>query len=113
MQTQRGGGGGPFEAVDSKLTIYALANGMDLVKETGTRRLGWYREGREREVLIEARPEGDGFRLTAAAFRTRDPSERAEHDLGSVGSADELVQRLSALLQEGQERANELDPGPA
>ncbi len=109
MHTQRGGGGGPFEAVDSKLTIYALANGMDLVKEDGARRLGWYREGREREVVIETSGEG-AFRLTAAAFSTGDPTRRAERALGSVGSAGELSDRLSVLLEEGQELANGLEP---
>lgn len=106
MATQRGGESGPFEGIDSKLTIYALANGMDLVKEPGLRRLGWYRDGREREVRIVTR--GGGFSLTAAAWKTGQEGARDETRLVEVASAPELVERLSALLEDGQERANEL-----
>lgn len=106
MAKQRGGESGPFEGIDSKLTIYALANGMDLAKEPGVRRLGWYRDGREREVRIAAR--GGGFALTASAWKTSDAEDRHTAPLGEVGSAPELLERLSAFLEEGQERANGL-----
>ena len=66
MAQQQGTGGDPFELVDSKLTIYALANGMDLIKEPGVRRLAWYRDGREREVRIVAGGPEPGYSLVGS-----------------------------------------------
>ena len=51
-------GGSPFDEVDAKLTIYALANGMDLVKAAGFRRLEWYRDARDRGILVSVAPGG-------------------------------------------------------
>ena len=52
------GEGGAFGVLDPRLTIYALANGMDLAKETTARRLEWYYEGSERGIAIEATDQG-------------------------------------------------------
>lgn len=101
------GDGGDFERIDPKLTIYALANGMDLVKEPGVRRLGWYRDGREREVSI-ARRDGGGFQLAAAAFRTGKAEDRAEARVAEADTDEDLLARLSGLLDTGQQEANRL-----
>lgn len=102
-------GGGPFEDIDPKLTIYALANGMDLAKEPGVRRLGWYREGREREVCIATRDDGPGFAVVAAAFRTGGgPPARSESAVGEADSVQALLEGLSDLLARGQEEADRL-----
>jgi hypothetical protein len=44
---------GTFEAVDPKLNVFALANGMDLTKSDDSRSLEWFTEGLERSLPIE------------------------------------------------------------
>jgi hypothetical protein len=104
----RDAGDGPFEAIDPKLTIHALANGMDLAKESRLRRLGWYRDGREREVRIGVLDGHGGFTVAASAYRTGRETEREEVVLATVDTAQELVERLPALLEEARARADEL-----
>ncbi len=100
-------GEGPFGELDPKLNIFALANGMDLVKEGGSRRLGWYREGLERGILLEAHPDGT-LDVTALCWKTHDlPSARRAPQREGV-SADSLVAELSALLGSALEAANAL-----
>ena len=43
-----------FETIDAQLTMFALANGMDLSKGEGYRRLEWFLEGFERAIMIES-----------------------------------------------------------
>lgn len=104
---QQGAGhqGGAFEALDPKLNIFALANGMDLVKEASSRRLGWYREGMERAILVELRDDG-AFTVSAMSWKTRDPegAHRAPQRDGMNG--DDLVAGLSAILESALEAAN-------
>lgn len=105
---RRQGDGGPFELIDPELTIYALANGMDLAKEADARRLGWYREGRERQIRIATVGGREGFSLVASAWRTGDEESRTDDALGQVASARELLERLRDLLEEGRRRADDL-----
>lgn len=58
--------------IDGKLTVFALANGMDLLKDPGARRLEWFRDGLEREIRVE--PDGAGglsIRVAAWPFGER------------------------------------------
>jgi hypothetical protein len=98
---------GPFEVLDAKLNIYALANGMDLVKEPTKRTLGWYREGLERGILIEA-SDGGTVSVTAACWKTSDPAERRTAPQHEALTPDDLAARLSPILEAALEAANGL-----
>ena len=95
--------GHPFEAIDPKLTVFALANGMDLVKEDGSRRLSWFTEGRERGLQIGPGQAGY-FSVTALAWQTRSPEDTASSPIASDVAVDELM----ATLERGIEDANAL-----
>ncbi len=69
--------GGLFDAIDSKLTVFALANGMDLSKGEDYRRLEWFTEGLERGILVR-RGEGESFDLTVMAWKTGHTEARSE-----------------------------------
>jgi len=100
-----GNGDGPFGALDPKLNIFALANGMDLVKETSSRRLGWYREGLERGILVEARTDGT-LDVTAMCWKTHDMASARRAPQRTGVSAESLVAELSTLLESALEAAN-------
>ena len=51
-------GNSAFEAIDPKLTMFALANGVDLSKSDEHRRLEWYSDGFERGIVIELTDDG-------------------------------------------------------
>lgn len=94
---------GPFAAIDPKLTVFALANGMDLAKGPDYRRLEWFTEGLERGILIRVTPSGD-FDLTALAWKTGRAQELAE-----AGAAEGLgAEGLSAALTRAIDVANGL-----
>lgn len=96
-------GAGPFEGIDPRLNVFALANGMDLTKGPGFRRLEWFTEGMERGILIE--PDGaGGFRAEVQSWPTgsRDVSGRA-----SIGEGLSVVE-LNRLLPSAIDTANGL-----
>ncbi len=102
-----GGEEGPFGVLDGKLNIYALANGMDLIKEPGRRRLGWYREGMERAIDVE--PSGDGtMSVTALCWKTNDPSTERRAPQRERVPPEDLAAELSAILEAALEAANAL-----
>ena len=100
-------GDAPFEAVDSKLTIYALANGMDLEKREASRRLAWFREGLDRGILVEVGADRS-FSVSALAWRSRDASSERKAPVAERIDAAELPTRLSGLLDQATEIANGL-----
>lgn len=65
-----------FLDFDPKLNVYALANGLDLLKNhsgSPDRTLEWYRDGMERRASIVAEPGSPPrFTLWAAASRRQD-----------------------------------------
>ena len=97
--------GGPFEAIDPKLTVFALANGMDLARDEGSRRLSWFTEGLERGLRIEA-GSGDSFVVTAMAWRINDPENVTAAPVGD----DVPPEDLTATLERSIEDANALRP---
>lgn len=100
-------GGGRFEGIDSNLTVFALANGLDLVRGEDRRRLEWFSEGLERGVLIEA--VDGGFRVLALTWRSSNPELRSEHRVAEALAADELRAALAGAI----DTANDLAaPGP-
>lgn len=99
---------GPFDVVDPKLTIYALANGMDLIKEQADERvLTWYRDGRERGIVLTAET-GGALTLTAAAWATNKPETRTATSVRTGVDPAELAASLTASLEEVMDAANEL-----
>jgi hypothetical protein len=97
--------GGAFEAIDPKLTVFALANGMDLAKEEGSRRLSWFAEGLERGLRIGPGT-GDAFVVTALAWRINAPDDVADARVGD----DILPADLTARLEQAIDAANALQP---
>ena len=95
-----------FKGIDAKLNIYALANGMDLDKGEGHRRLGWYRDGRDRGVALV----DDGterIRVEAWAWNG-DPETADRVTLGEPQAPEALMESLSTILEEATESANGL-----
>lgn len=88
---------GRFDTVDPKLTVFALANGMDLAKGDGYRRLEWFTEGLERGILVQP-DEGGAFKLTVMSWKTGNPEDRTESDLGAGISPDDLSGHLTAAI---------------
>lgn len=100
-------GGTVFEVLDPRLTIYALANGMDLVRIPEGRRLEWYRDGRDRGILIADAGSGS-VSVQAVTWKRSDPdSDRSEPHTPLI-DAEELASSLSAVLDGALEAANRL-----
>ena len=96
-----------FEAIDPKLTMFALANGMDLSKGPDYRRLEWFSEGLERGILI--RPaDGGAFAVDVMAWRNGKPEEPVGASAADAAPADEI----SGVLMDAIDAANGLEaPG--
>jgi hypothetical protein len=87
-----------FGSIDPKLTMFALANGVDLSKSDVHRRLEWYSDGFERGILIELTDEGTFdigvFKWTSGGADSATPV--ALH----VGvGADEVVKHLDPAVE--------------
>ena len=91
-----------FEAIDPRLNVFALANGMDLTKEAGSRRLEWFTDGLERGIVIEVRE--DGFRVGVASWRTGSTEIVREASVGGALSSDDVM----GILDSSIEAANRL-----
>ena len=100
----QGSGDGAFERLDPKLTVYALANGMDLAKGQGFRRLEWFTEGLERGILIEAAGPGT-FRIAAMSWKTGRVEDRSRADVADGLEADGVPKVLDGAI----EKANALE----
>ena len=97
-----GEGGDTFGAIDPKLTVFALANGMDLSKDDGYRRLEGFFEGRERGLVIEV--VDAGWSVSAISWPTGKASELTQAEVGTAQTSDELT----GLLEQAIESANTL-----
>lgn len=95
--------GGPFEVIDPKLTVFALANGMDLAKEERSRRLSWFTDGLERGLQIESGRDG-AYVVTAMAWRISTPEDVTV----SPVSDDVALADLTATLDGAIPAANAL-----
>jgi hypothetical protein len=101
----------PLRELDSQLNIFALANGMDLLKNAGGRPgrlLQWYRDGLERGLHVE--PDGDGpgtVSLWAVAWKD-DAGARTEKRsaLATATPSGKLKDELKRLLPRGVDAAN-------
>ena len=96
-----------FAGLDPRLTIYALANGMDLDRGPGFRRLAWFRDGLERAVLVEEGP--DGTLAVSAVAWSREAPEGARKETRQAALTPETLDRdLAALLDDALNAANAL-----
>lgn len=103
----------PFLDIDPELNIYALANGLDLLKNSSgrpDRTLEWYRDRMERRVRIVARAgPPPRYAVQVGASRKEDgvPLEVLRTLLDGA-SFDDLKNGLRGLLAEAVDRANDL-----
>ncbi|MCG6957165.1 MAG: hypothetical protein LJF04_14345 [Gemmatimonadetes bacterium] len=100
-------GGGPFDGIDPKLTIFALANGMDLEKNGEVRRLAWYRDGHDRGILLTVSEDGT-ISVKAQAWSRGDDTSLKSAPVGEALEPDELGRALTSLLEKGLDAANAL-----
>lgn len=99
--------GGHFEAIDSNLTVFALANGLDLAKAEAHRRLEWFSEGLERGIVIEVGG-GGGYDVRVMTWRSGRTGSRTERVLAEGLS----VTDLRTMLSDAIETANSLEAPP-
>ena len=93
----------PFDAIDAKLTVFALANGTDLSKGERYRRLEWFTEGFERGILIETGT-SETYRITVQRWKTGAEDDRTESLVGH----DLSVEEVGAALSDAITAANDL-----
>ena len=94
--------GGAFAAIDAKLTVFALANGVDLAKGEAYRRLEWYSDGSERGILVAA--DGDGYGLSVLKWKSGQAEGAEPHPFRDGVPAAEVTK----LLDEAIHAANAL-----
>ncbi len=99
--------GGHFDGIDPNLTVFALANGLDLAKAEGHRRLEWFSEGLERGIVIETGP-GGGFDVHVLTWRSGRTESRTERTVAEGLSAADLRSMLSDAI----DTANGLEAPP-
>ena len=112
MSDARSGGGdghpvASMEAVDRKLNVFALANGMDLDRKGDARVLGWFRDGLERSVRVEPGEGAGTWAIRAAA--TRDARSRDGEVVRTLEAAldvDQILTRFRELLPGAVDAAN-------
>jgi hypothetical protein len=97
---------GEFGTVDAKLTVYALANGMDLIKGEDFRRLEWYLDGMDRGILVSVTSTG-AIEVSAMAWSGDVAAARSEGVIDAIAPED-LVADLTGVLGGAIERANAL-----
>ena len=97
---------GEFGTVDAKLTVYALANGMDLIKGDDFRRLEWYLDSMDRGILVSVTPAGT---IEVAAMAWSGDVAAARHEaVGDAIATEDFVADLTNVLAGAIERANAL-----
>ena len=100
------GASSAFERLDGKLTVFALANGMDLRKEPSMRQLEWFNDGLERGILLRADTDGT-VEILVRAWPFGEPEraveERHEAEVGP--------ERLTRSLEPAIAHANRLAIG--
>ena len=102
-----GGSAGPFGAVDAKLNIFALANGLDLKREAAARQLEWHRDRLERGIRLDLSDVGT-YTVSAMAWNHGDPSSVRKEVRYAGLDANQVAADLSAILQTTLDAANAL-----
>ena len=95
-------GAGGFDEIDPKLTVFALANGVDLSKSESHRRLEWFYDGLERGIVIE--PDGKGtLRVVVLSWRSGDEGSGSHRALHEGLTAEALVKLLPSAIDSANE----------
>ena len=90
-------GASPFESIDPRLNVFALANGMDLSKGENFRRLQGFSEGHERGILVEV--DGDQtFQVSVLSWPSGSVEDRKQSRLGTGLSTRDLSLALSGAI---------------
>jgi hypothetical protein len=90
--------GGSFGGLDAKLTVFALANGVDLAKGEGYRRLEWFTEGLERGILLEPCAEA-ACRIVVMAWKTGKAERLNDHVFADEVAIDEVPRMLDDAIE--------------
>lgn len=103
----------PFREIDAKLNIYALANGLDLLKNQSGRpgrTLEWYGDGLERRASIVA--EGGApprFSVHASASRKFDGGKPVtERRVGESIDLERVRADFTGILEEAMSEADRI-----
>lgn len=100
-----------LQSLDSDLNIYALANGMELIRDRGGspgRVLTWYNEGAERQIIVSA-SSGDALNAVDVVVGVgggglrHKPPEATESFREGIAPGE-----LKKLLDQGVTQANAL-----
>lgn len=102
-----GAGGGGLQALDAKLTIFALANGLDLKRTPTRRRLEWHRDRLERGILLEEGADGL-VAVSALCWNHGDAGSLRKETRREGLTVEATVRDLSAILQDSLDAANAL-----
>jgi hypothetical protein len=94
---EAGRAGQPFESIDPKLTVFALANGTELTRTAESRRLEWFRDGQERAILITR--VGEAFAVRAQAWAAGTSDALAETLVAEAAPAGEVTTILPAAIE--------------
>ena len=114
--TETGGAGGdeaPLLEIDARLNVYALANGLDLLKNASgapDRTLEWYRDGMERRIRIVATGGAPApLALRAGAARSRGGRRRETWVPVRDGiTPGEIMDDPTGILEDAIRRADAL-----
>jgi hypothetical protein len=87
-----------FDPIDPRLTVFALANGMDLAKGEGYRRLEWFTEGLERGILIESSNDAR-YDVKVLCWRTGSGEEVSGASVGEGLSAEDVTGGLLDAIE--------------
>lgn len=107
-----GGGAAVLQEIDPDLNIFALANGLDLLREPEGRVLEWYRDGMERRIHIApSRESPDGAVDLEIGAGARRESDRVKLYLRREYRDGVAPGELKGLLPEAIEASNALTRG--
>jgi len=94
--------GDGLAALDAGLTIFALANGVDLTRGPNERRLAWHADGMEREILLTGTPGAIDVAVRAWPYGDA-AAARSEAVAQGMGEAE-----VRKILDRAVEQANRL-----
>ncbi len=95
--------GDAFTAIDPKLTVFALANGVDLAKGERYRRLEWFADGFERGILLATDGSGS-YRVSVLKWKSGSAEEASPEPFRDGVAAGDVT----GILDDAIEAANAL-----
>jgi hypothetical protein len=87
-----------FAEMDPRLTVFALANGVDLSRGAGYRRLEWFADGFERGIVID--DGGDGtFHVGVLKWKSGTDGEIAPTPVDDGLSSSAVIAVLGGAIE--------------